>query len=189
MTDSIQAVRDVFRKFQEGYARRDPATLDEFMELFIPGEELEVVGTNALEVGQGEWCLGREAARRLVSNDWQYWGDVRYDVDGAHIFALGDAAWLATTGTVTDTIPVSDRYAGYLEYVQSVLAEEGDSAQDKVLDIVRLGSDIVLALPLSENFTWPFRFTAILVRQAGEWRFHQMHFSFPTTRSPDVRLK
>ncbi len=188
MTDSIQAVREVLRKFQEGYALRDLARLDEFMELFIPGDEIEVIGTNAVEVGEGEWCLGRAAARRLVEGDWKYWGDVRYDVDGAHIFVAGDAAWLATSGAVTDTIPVSDRYHHYLKYVKAVLDQEGDSPQAKVLDIVGLGSDIVLALPLGETFTWPFRFTAVLVKQGGQWRFHQMHFSFATTRAPDVRL-
>ncbi|MFC1878458.1 nuclear transport factor 2 family protein [Chloroflexota bacterium] len=180
-------VRALLANFQEGYARRDLALLDDFMELFIAGDELEVIGTNALEPGSGEWCLGRQAVRALIAADWQYWGDVVFDVKGANIFVKGDAGWLATTGTVTDTIPVDDRYHGYLGYVRELLKDEEKSDKSKTLDIVQLGADIVLGLPLDDTFVWPFRFTAVVVKEAGGWRFHQMQFSFATTRAPDER--
>ena len=67
-----------------------------------------------------------------------------------------------------------------------MLEDEARSPKGKVLDIVGLGSDIVLGLPLSETFVWPFRLTAVAVREET-WRFHQMQLSFATTRAPDVR--
>jgi hypothetical protein len=183
----VEQVRTLLRNFQEGYTRRDPAHLDAFMELFTEGSDLEIIGTNAVEPGADEWCLGREAARRLVAGDWEHWGDVVYDVEGARIFVRGDVAWLATAGTVNDTIPLEDRYTGYLAYVRSVLEDSDHDTRGKMLDIVGLGNDILIGLPLSETFTWPFRFTALAVREHGDWRFHQMQFSFATTRAPDVR--
>jgi hypothetical protein len=40
-------------------------------------------------------------------------------------------------------------------------------------------------------YTWPLRFTAVLLRRTVEgekrWLFHQVQFSFATTRYPDVR--
>ena len=182
-----EQVRALLRRFQEGYTHRDAARLDAFMDLFVSDEAVEIVGTGAVEVGAGEWCLGREAARRLVEGDWAHWGDVVYDVEAARVFVNGDTAWLATTGTVTDTIPAAERHTGYLAYVKSVLEDEKRNAQSRLLDIVGVGTDIALSLPLGETFTWPFRFTAVAVRECGEWRFHQMHFSFATTRAPDVR--
>jgi hypothetical protein len=183
----IDPVRDLLRQFQVGYAQRDQTQLDAFMGLFVAGDDLEIIGTNAVEVGKDEWCLGRAAVRELVSRDWQYWGDVRYDVEGARIAVKGEVAWLSTTGTVTDTITAQDRYTGYLQYVEQVLKEQERSAQARMLDIVRLGTDMTLALPLSETCVWPFRFTAVAVREDGQWRFQQMQFSFATTRAPDVR--
>ena len=82
---------------------------------------------------------------------------------------------------------MQDRCTGYLQYVEQVLKEQKRSAQERTLDIVGLGANIVLGLPLSETFVWPFRFTAVAVREAGRWRFQQMQFSFATTRAPDVR--
>lgn len=182
-------VRALLAKFQEGYARRDQSHLDKFMELFITGNELEVIGTNAVKPGEGEWCRGQKAVRELVSGDWEHWGEVEFDVEGAHINVCDEVAWLATSGTVKDTITEDERYNGYLEYVKEVLQEEEKSQRAKMLEIVGLGNDIVIALPLSETFVWPFRFTAVAVKEKGEWRFHQMQFSFATTRSPDVRTE
>jgi hypothetical protein len=186
---TIVSVRELLQKFQAGYTRRDPTALDGFMQLFVEGGELELIGTNAVETGKDEWCQDQAAVRELVARDWQYWGDVVLDVENAHITVRGEVAWMATTGTVTDTIPAQDKYEGFLAYSAEVLKEENRSAQDKMLAILRLGSDLALSLPLSETCTWPFRWTAVAVRQGGAWRFQQMQFSFATTRAPDVRIK
>jgi hypothetical protein len=181
-------VRILLSRFQEGYSNRDQSHLDEFMELFIDGDELEVIGTNAVDLSGEEWCQGKEAVRALVGGDWEHWGDVRFDMEGAHIHVRGEVAWIATTGTVKDTISTKDRYAGFLDYVEGVLQDEELNKQAKMLGIVRLGNDLALDLPLSETYVWPFRLTAVAVQDGDEWRFHQMHFSFATTRAPDVRL-
>lgn len=183
-----EQVRMLLAKFQDGYDRRDQSRLDEFMELFSSGDDLELIGTNAVKPGGEEWCLGQAAVRELVGNDWKYWGEVKFDLAGARIQVRGETAWLSTTGTVTDTITKQERYEGYLEYLGAVLDEKHKTEEQKTLELVRLGNDIVLGLPLSETFVWPFRFTAVAVREDGSWLFQQLQFSFATTHSPDVRI-
>ena len=184
--NEVNQVRALLQKFQDGYFARDPENLDEFMQLFVQSDDLEIIGTNAVGVSENEWCRGVEEARELVESDWQYWGDVVYDVQGAHIFVRGDVAWLATTATVTDLIVAQERYTGYVDYVKGVV-EQDDDAKEKMLDILLLGNELLAGLLKGEACTWPFRFTAVIVRDEGEWRFHQMQFSFPTTRTPDVQ--
>jgi hypothetical protein len=183
----IDQVRTLLQKFQDGYSKRDVAELDAFMELFVPSDELEVIGTNTLAPGQGEWCRGKEATRELIKTDWEEWGDVVFDVQGAHITVNGDVAWLATTAKVTMTIPAEGCYKGFLASAKGTLEKEEIDARAKMLDIVRLGTDILLGLQEGDTFVWPIRFTAVAVKSQGHWRFHQMQFSFPTTRLPDVR--
>ncbi len=185
-TDEINQVRALLQKFQDGYSARDSKNLDQFMELFVQSADLEVIGTGAVDEGEGEWCRGIQAVRELVESDWEHWGDVVYDVQGARIHVRGDVAWLATTGTVTDVITTEHRYTGYVDYVQDVVEEDGDAKQ-KMMDILSLGNELLVGLLQGETHTWPFRFTAVAVRDEGQWRFHQMQFSFPTTRAPDVR--
>jgi hypothetical protein len=182
-------VRELLRRFHQGYVDRDMAHLNEFMELFSNTDSLEVIGTGGVHPGEGEWCLGPQAVRNLVASDWDHWGDVRLDVEGARIALRENVAWLATTGTVTDTTPVQDRYARYMAWVKGVVQQPTGTPQSNVLQIVGLGNNLVLGLPLGDTSEWPFRFTAVAVRDAGGWRFHQMQFSFATTRTPDVRLE
>ncbi len=183
---TIEQVRAVLQHFQDGYTHRDVSRVDEVMQLFA--EDAEVIGTNGLRPGQGEWYLDKASARGLVQGDWEGWGDVRLDVDGAHIQVRADAAWLATSATVSTTIHAEESFQSYLQHIKDVIDHPGLSAEIKLLDILRGGSNTAYEFRRGEQFVWPLRFTAVLVRQADGWRFQQMQFSFPTTRFPDERI-
>jgi hypothetical protein len=183
----LNEVRGVLRAFQEGYTRRDAAAVDAFMDLFVPDDDLEVIGTGGVRPGVDEWYLGRAGARELVASDWEGWGDLALDVDGAHIHALGDVAWLAASATVTMSFSAEESYRGYLERIKTVVEETDWPPQEKLLYLLRGGSNTLYELNRGERFVWPLRFTAVLVRREGQWRFHQMEFSFPTAYYPDVR--
>jgi hypothetical protein len=187
MTDAEQ-VRLVLQRCQDGYTRRDVTYLDEFMQLFSDDAELEVIGTNGVKPGVDEWYLDKAGVRELVKGDWEGWGDLLLDVEGAHIQVRGEVAWLATSATVSMTIEAEGNYRGYLQHIKDLIAQDGPSAEIKLLDILRGGSNTLYELRRGEQFVWPLRFTAVLVRQADGWRFQQMQFSFPTTRFPDERL-
>jgi uncharacterized damage-inducible protein DinB len=180
-------VRLVLQQFQDGYTRRDVTTVDEFMQLFAD-DELEVIGTNGVKPGVDEWYLDKTGARGLVKGDWEGWGDVQLDVDGAHIQTRGDVAWLATSATVSMTIRTDENFQSYLQRIKDVIDQAGPTAEVKLLDILRGGSNTLYELRRGEEFVWPLRFTAMLVRLPDGWRFQQMQFSFPTTRFPDERI-
>jgi uncharacterized damage-inducible protein DinB len=185
---NVDQVRLVLQQFQDGYTRRDVTTVDEFMQLFADDAGLEVIGTNGVRPGVDEWYVDKAGARELVKGDWEGWGDVRLDVAGAHIQVRGEVAWLATSATVSMTIGAEENYRGYLQHIKDVIDQDGPSAEIKMLDILRGGSNTLYELRRGEQFVWPLRFTAVLVRQGDGWRFHQMQFSFPTTRFPDERI-
>ena len=185
---SIEEVQKLLEKFQDGYTQRDPASLDTFMTLFSEGHDLEVIGTNAIQPGMDEWCLGSKAVREIIKTDWEHWGDVLFDLENVRIHLQGDIGWLATSATVTDVISVDQRYHGYLDYVRHILENKDLHAEEKMHDIVQMGNDIMVDLTRSEQYVWPLRFTAVVIKQDGEWKFKQITFSFPTTRTPDVRF-
>ena len=189
---AINEIRAVLAQFQAGYDQRDPGVLDAFMDLFSSEPGLEVIGTGGITPGDHEWCLDREAVRTLVGNDWEGWGDLKLDVKGARVFvsARGEVGWLATTGTVALTIAAGESYRDYLAFVKNLLEKESQpprSDESKVYEILRSGSNTLAEMQRGDHFVWPIRFTALLVREARAWRFHQMQFSFATTRYPDVR--
>lgn len=180
-------VKKVLQKFQNGYTMRDVKELKNFMELFEDDEKLEVIGTNAVERGQGEWCWGPKATRNLVANDWKSWGDVSLDVDGARIHILGEVAWLATLGTVKMSEDIETSYKKTLNSFKKIQKKQINK-EEKILEIIRDGTNTLYEARKGRTYVWPLRFTAVLIKRSDEWRFHQMNFSFPTIRKPDVRL-
>ena len=99
---------------------------------------------------------------------------------------------MTASGTVTQTIRAAENYESYVQHLKTVIDQAGLSAEEKLLDILREGSNTLYELRRGEQFVWPLRFTAVLVRQGdapnGVWLFQQMQFSFPTTRLPDERI-
>jgi hypothetical protein len=184
----IQEVRGVLQKFQDGYGRRDLALIDDFRNLFVDEDDFEMIGTGAIEPGDGEWCLGTEAACSLVKDDWEGWGDLALDVADARIHVVGDVAWLATTGTVTMDLDPEDTCQDTIDYLtESVAVDEKMTSRERLIEILRGASNTLFEVERGKQYIWPLRFTAVLVSSDGEWRFHQVQFSFATTRFPDVR--
>ncbi len=183
------AVMDVLRRFQAFYDARDVSQLDACMELFAADEDgLELIGTNASEPGLDEWCLGRAGVREILEGDWLYWGQVAMHLERARVTVCGDAAWVSAPATVTKILEPRQGYENFVSYMRWVLDEQPEwSAEEKVLDILRGGTNTVFELQKGERFVWPARLTAVLLRQSQGWRFQHMQFSFPTTRFPDVR--
>jgi len=178
-------IRALLQVFQDGYTRRDVSQTDAFMELFT--EDAEVVGTNGVRPGMDEWYMDRASARELVAGDWEGWGDVRLDLNSMSIHSRGDVGWIAASATVTQIIG-EENYASYLEFVKKYLERIDISAEQKLLFILRGGTNTVYELRRGEKFVWALRLTAVVVREADGWKFAQMNFSFPTVYFPDVRL-
>ena len=185
--NDLQAVRDVLQKFQDGYDRRDVALVDDFRKLFADSEETEVIGTGGVAPGDDEWCIGPDTACNLVRNDWEGWGDLKLDVAQAHIYFRGDVAWLATTGTVSMQLDSTETYQDHLDYIQKIAAEESMEPQARMLEILHKTTNTMFEVERGSGYVWPIRFTGVLVREGEEWLFHQITFSFATTRFPDVR--
>lgn len=178
-------IRSLLQAFQDGYTHRDLTQVDSFMQLFTP--DAEVIGTNGQRPGVDEWYMDRASARELVHGDWEGWGDLRLDLDSISIHERGDVGWVAASATVTKIIG-EENYASYLEYVRNYIAREDLTAEQKLLNILRGGTNTVFELRRGENFVWVLRFTAVVVHEADGWKFAQMNFSFPTIYFPDVRI-
>ena len=178
-------IRALLETFQEGYTRRDITQTDAFMELFT--DDAEVIGTNGVKPGVDEWYMDRASARDLVQGDWESWGDVRLDLDSMSIHSRGDVGWVAASATVTKIIGV-EYYESYLEFIKKYIDNPDLSAEQKLLNILRGGTNTVHELRRGEKFVWALRFTAVVVREEDGWKFAQMNFSFPTIYFPDVRV-
>ncbi len=180
-----QEIRQLLQAFQEGYTQRNLAQIDCFMELFTP--QVEMIGTNGLRPGVNEWYTNRSTAQQLIAGDWQSWGDLRLDFETLSIQSYGEVGWIAALATVTQHIG-SENYAWFLTYAKEFIETSPLPAEQKLNYLLRGGTNTLYELQRGETFIWPLRLTAVVAHQPEGWKFTQLHFSFPTTHFPDVRI-
>lgn len=101
--DSLRSqIMDQLNYFQEGYTKRDVKILDEYAERLISKQNILIQGTMPREIFRNY-----EEAKRLVNNDWLYWGDVKFLISQSNISLNENSAWVSTIGYVDfDMLPL-----------------------------------------------------------------------------------
>ena len=179
MERSIEDVRAVLQQFQDGYIARDITRLDEFMRLFAPDEDIELIGIGAAKRAANEWFVGQAAIRDIVEGDWTYWGNVELDVAGAQIHVGGDTAWLSTTGAVIQTQAFDKALPQYLQQMKAILENAEFDPDTQLMEATHFGMRRLRERSKGAGQRWPFTFVAVLIKSDEMWRFHTIHWSMP----------
>ena len=136
---SIEDVRSVLQKFENGYKERNLENLEEFLSLFIQISNVELIGIGASERGGVEWFEGIDKVREIIQSDWEYWGDVAFDVAGAKINVSGKVAWLTTTGTLEQTDTFDKALPIYLKQMKKIIEEDNKTNDEKLIEASHYG--------------------------------------------------
>ena len=179
MENQISRIRSILERFQAGYSARNLANLDEFMELFAPKHDIELIGIGASTRGGDEWFEGQGQIREIIEGDWKYWGDVYIDVEGARINVLGDVAWISTSGTLTQTDTFDSALPQYFEQMKAFLDDEAKDLDTRLTEATHYGMRRWRERQKGSGYRWPFVFTAVLICIKGAWYIHTIHWSMP----------
>lgn len=181
MDTATPEIRQVLQRFQDGYTARDPQQLNEFMKLFVPGDEAELIGIGASARNQNEWFQGSERIRAVIASDWQYWGDVKLEIEEAKITVKGEVAWLSTVGTLLQTDHIqTDKVTEFsLRQMKEILEDVTRTPRARLVEVAHFGVRRWREREKPAGYPWPFVFTAVLVKQEEQWRFHTIHWSMP----------
>ena len=174
-----QEVRAVLQRFLDGYTHRDLDQVDEFLQLFVQDQSPELIGIGAFERGGVEWFEGREKMKEIIQSDWEYWGTVAMDVEGAKITVNGDTAWVTTTGSVEQTDTFDAAMPFYLEQMASFLSDESKDVDTKLMEATHYGMRRLRERAKGVGHRWPFVISIVLVKESEHWRFHTLHWSMP----------
>ena len=179
MQQAIEEVRATLQRFQDGYTAHDATKLDEFMRLFAPDEDVELIGIGAAKRAANEWFIGQPAIRDIVEGDWTYWGNVQLDVPGAQIHVRGEVAWLSTTGAVIQTQAFDKALPQYLQQMKTILENDLFDPDTQLIEATHFGVRRLRERSKGQGHAWPFTFVAVLINSDGTWRFHTIHWSMP----------
>jgi hypothetical protein len=101
------------------------------------------------------------------------------DVEGAKITVNSETAWLSTTGTVTQTQAFDTAIEFHLNDMKAIFDQEGLSADEKLMEATHYGMRRLRERAKGLGYSWPFTFTAVLVKVGADWRFHTIHWAMP----------
>jgi hypothetical protein len=182
VSNEADAVRAVLTRLDDLYRARDLERLDEAMDLFVPGDEPEMVGTEAAVRGDPDWAVGRDAVRTITEWDWRYWWEVELDVPAARITVAGDCAWATLPGALVQSergregTRSSVRQTS-LAQIGEMLVDEGRSLGRRLTDVSRISGARARELEAPLGYRRPITLTATLVRREQVWLFHTTHWA------------
>jgi len=180
---------EILNKFQKGYTDRDITKVDEYVnELFIDSDGISVIGTSAIKQSDEEWCLGVNAVSNIIRDDWKYWGEVLFDIENANITFEENVAIVSMTGNVSEEMKKENYYNYRLSLVKETLENINKSSKDKLFEINKEISDTLNETEKGELYNWPLRVSIILIKKNNGYKIIQVHFSYPITSYPQVRI-
>ena len=191
LTNNIdeKLIKSVLSKFQEGYSKRDLDNIDNYMnELFANNSAVLAIGKS-----RREWCFGVDYVKKLVSSDWQFWGNLAVDVEHTHINVNEETAWFISDCTLTWHTPEDfDEWCN--DFVADYFEEEGYYVNYGLLSklaIMNLNLQFVVASsrePQDVYVPMPVRLSGSLIKENGVWKINRLHFSNPMPSYPEWRM-
>lgn len=174
LNTDIDKIKSTLEILQEGYNKRDPGYLKDFMKIYSASNTSLIIGTS-----QGGVFRGFESAKELFLSDWSDWGDVKFDLNTSDIQVNGDMAWVFMFAEVkmSFTKEVLDKMA--LRMIKNTLENEKTSEDAKMVNILKISSLNIIEKLKGEVFNCPLRVTVILIKENENWFINHMHFSHP----------
>lgn len=175
-------VRSVLNLFQQGYIKKNIEEVDDFVE-----EIFTIKGPIYFGTSSKDQAVGLEEVKRLVENDWRYWGDLNIDIEKALINEAEEFATFITIGTVNWGIPEEIFLNRSIEDIERMMISE-TSTKEKLLAICNNATKILYESERGNLHILPIRISGTMIKERGKWKIYQLHMSHPTEIYPDSRL-
>lgn len=187
ITADMIAIKAVLEKLKKGYQKRDTKRVDEYINsLFINDESLYILGTSSDEL-----CTGVDGVKELLESDWEYWGDVAFQLDDAIINVDGDTAWFATPGTVKYSFEHNQK--SYDRYVDFAIKKANDKSMTAEQRIALINWVMALTYHQQElhkrDYFCSMRLTGVMIKENDQWKITQSHFSMAKGVFADQRFE
>lgn len=192
--DSINSIIDVLNKFKIGYEERDTLKVTSwFNDLFY--DNVDIIGTFAIEPGKKEWKAGREESIKLFKSDWLNWGDLSIDLKKVNIDYNENLAWVSFPALIkrspenSRSRTTEESFSNMLKTFEKIINNtEEDFNENLKLHLIAYYANLVMyQYTLGEEYIWPVRISGVLQKKNNTWKFRQIHFSYPNRGFPNVR--
>jgi len=164
--EALRGLSEALKRLQFYFTQRDSRLVDACMDELFPDEGNILV----VSAGNDDWCKSISEVKEQFVTDWEYWGDVVFDLDSAVIDYQNDIGWIAVCGTVSKADDTEISFRSEQDN------NAGSDSESPLISLLMQASHRLDGEPVHFSRT-PVRLTAVLTKSTDRWLFRQMHFA------------
>ena len=103
---------------------------------------------------------------------------MKLDYENCLINSNEDVVWIVTHGTMKKVMSESSAFENTVNIIKNIFTSDLDD-KDKLFHVRRRIADTLKENARGEEYVWPFRVEAVLIREKQNWVFKYLQFSLP----------
>ena len=120
----------------------------------------------------------QEEIKKLIENHRACYDEIALDYENCLVNSNEDVVWIVTHGTMKKVISEEDAFENTVDIIKNIFASDLTD-KDKLFNVRRKIADTFKENARGEQYVWPFRFEAVLVREGENLVFRYLQFSLP----------
>lgn len=120
----------------------------------------------------------QEEIKKLIENHRGCYDEMTLDYKNCLVNSNEEVVWIVTHGTMKKVISEEKAFESTVDIINNIFASDLND-KDKLFNVRRRIADTFKENAKGEEYVWPFRFEAVLVREGENLVFKYLQFSLP----------
>jgi hypothetical protein len=130
-----------------------------------------------INTDKAAYC-SQEEIEKLIESHRACYDDIKLDYENCLVNSNEDVVWIATQGTMKKVIPEKIAFENTVGMIENIFTSDLDD-KEKLFNIRRRIAGTFKETAKGEEYVWPFRFEAVVIKEKDKWVFKYLQFSLP----------
>lgn len=136
-------------------------------------------GNNPLLINTDKaFYSNQEEIKKLIKNHRSCYDEMILDYENCLINSNEDVVWIVSHGTMKKIISEENSFENTVNTIENIFTSDLDD-KEKLFKIRRRIAGTFKENAKGEEYVWPFRFEAVVIKEKDKWVFKYLQFSLP----------
>ena len=120
----------------------------------------------------------QEEIKQSIEKHRANYDEMALDYENCLVNSNEDVTWIVTHGTMKKVISEENAFENTVSIIEDIFASDVDD-KEKLFRIRRKIASTFKENAKGEEYVWPFRFEAVVIKEKDKWVFKYLQFSLP----------
>lgn len=120
----------------------------------------------------------QEEIKKMIEKHRAYYDEIVLDYENCLINSNEDVVWIVTHGTMKKVISENSAFENTVDIINNIFNSDLND-KEKLFNVRRRIAETLKENARGEEYVWPFRFEAVLIKENQNWVFKYLQFSLP----------